>query len=313
MVVGKSRVRRCVRASYRIALCVLLTAAFTVLIYVSRQCVRALAFDQFVIPTGSMSPTLIPGDRVLVDKTILGARLYTSLDFPPGGGELECVRLRGRRRVRRNDILVFNFPHHGGRISFVINNVYCKRCVALPGDTLWTEHGFYRNSNHGGVLGVEEEQRRFSMTPDSLLPREILATYPYDPGLPYTTKDMQRTYIPRRGDVVELTPRMAAYYRMPLEWETGCRVTWDSGTGGVYADGKPLRSHTFLHDYYFMAGDNVMDSSDSRNWGLVPGEYIVGVVTRITYSRDRQTGRLRKERTWKNVAAGGDGTVIMEQ
>lgn len=84
MVVGKSRVMRCVRASYRIALCVLLTAAFTVLIYVSRQCVRALAFDQFVIPTGSMSPTLIPGDRVLVDKTILGARLYTSLDFPPG-------------------------------------------------------------------------------------------------------------------------------------------------------------------------------------------------------------------------------------
>ena len=89
--------------------------------------------------------------------------------------------------------------------------------------------------------------------------------------------------------------------------ETGCRVTWDSGTGGVYADGKPLRSHTFLHDYYFMAGDNVMDSSDSRNWGLVPGEYIVGVVTRITYSRDRRTGRLRKDRTWKNVAAGGDG------
>ncbi len=42
---------------------------------------RALVADVFVVPSESMQPTLLPGDRVKVDKTIFGARLYTSLDF----------------------------------------------------------------------------------------------------------------------------------------------------------------------------------------------------------------------------------------
>lgn len=45
---------------------------------------RALVADTFVIPSDSMSPTLLPGDKVRVDKTVFGARLYTSLDFTEG-------------------------------------------------------------------------------------------------------------------------------------------------------------------------------------------------------------------------------------
>ena len=58
---------------------------------------RALVADTFVIPSDSMSPTLLPGDRVRVDKTVFGARLYTSLDFTVGwrasahGGVAACV------------------------------------------------------------------------------------------------------------------------------------------------------------------------------------------------------------------------------
>ena len=51
-----------------------------------------------------------------------------------------------------------------------------------------------------------------------------------------------------------------------------------------------------------MAGDNVMDSNDSRNWGLVPEEYIVGVVTHISYSRETVTNELNKEKIWKRVS-----------
>lgn len=46
---------------------------------------RALVADTFVIPSDSMSPTLLPGDKVRVDKTVFGARLYTSLDLRTGG------------------------------------------------------------------------------------------------------------------------------------------------------------------------------------------------------------------------------------
>ena len=60
-----------------------------------------------------------------------------------------------------------------------------------------------------------------------------------------------------------------------------------------------MKRHIFTHDYYFMAGDNVMNSSDSRNWGLVPEEYIVGVVTYITYSVKDKNRRMVKVGGWK--------------
>ena len=64
-----------------------------------------------------------------------------------------------------------------------------------------------------------------------------------------------------------------------LEWELGKDVTWDWGKNEAYANGRLLRQHRFRHNYYYMAGDNVMNSCDSRYWGAVPEEYIVGVVT----------------------------------
>ena len=61
-------------------------------------------------------------------------------------------------------------------------------------------------------------------------------------------------------------------------WQTGKPVTCDWDTGEVWAGDAPLKRHCWQHNYYFMAGDNVLDSNDSRYWGLVPEEYVVGVV-----------------------------------
>ncbi len=263
---------------------------------------RVFFIDQFVIPTNSMTPTLMPGDRIIVNKFIAGARIYKNFDFKPQGGQLNCFRLKGIRKIHHNDIVVFNFPHHDWKFDFVINNVYCKRCVALPGDTIWSENGYYKNNNYNKVLGVEKEQEKFSQTPDSLLPREILNTFPFDDHFPYTTKNLPHIYVPRKGDVVSVNPTFAAYYKLPLEWELGKEVSWDWEKDEVYANGNPLRRHTFQHDYYFMAGDNVLDSNDSRYWGLVPEEYIVGVVTRISYSKCDKTGKLHLGRILKDVS-----------
>ena len=54
-------------------------------------------------------------------------------------------------------------------------------------------------------------------------------------------------------------------------------------------------------DYYMMLGDNRDKSADSRYWGFVPEEFIVGVVTRITYSRDRESGEFRWDRLLKSL------------
>lgn len=261
---------------------------------------RVMLFDQFVIPTESMQPTLMPGDRVLVDKTIMGARIYSDFNFKPEGGELKCWRTRGTRTIQLNDIVVFNFPEHEKHFSFVINEVYCKRCVALPGDSLSIVDGHYVNNNFDGVLGNKKKQDDLANIPDSTLDF-LLHTTPYDERIPWTIHQFGPLYIPRSGDIIKITPHEACLYRMLLEWETGKKIDFSWEENKVWANGKELKFHQFLHNYYFMAGDNASDSNDSRYWGLVPEEYIVGVVKYISYSVDSQTGKHRKGRTLKRV------------
>ena len=99
--------------------------------------VRALFCDQFVVPSESMLPTLAPGDRILVNKLIVGARIYKKFDFSEGAA-LHSFRLPGFRKVRVNDIVVFNVPqgYDRDKIEFRINYVYAKRCIGTPGDSV---------------------------------------------------------------------------------------------------------------------------------------------------------------------------------
>jgi len=219
---------------------------------------------------------------VVVNKLLMGGRIYKNLHFEKEGQELESWRLKGWRNVRHNDICVFNYPKHKNRISFVINHCFCKRCVGLPGDSLWIEDGYYRNNNYPSLLGLEEEQRRLQQLPDSIFPTKKLT----GSKLHWSLHHFGPLYIPRKGDLMEITPREAMLYKHLLQWETGKAIRWNETTGIVRADSVPLTQHTFKHNYYFMAGDNVCNSRDSRYWGLVPEEYIIGVVQcRITPSQ----------------------------
>ena len=241
---------------------------------------RAFVADKFIIPSDSMRPTLVPGDEVWVNKLLMGARIYTDFHFDKKGGPLHSFRTRGLRPITYNDIVVFNRANHKGKIKFIINYVYCKRVVGLPGDTVSVVGGHYRNNNYGGTLGVREQQDRLARTPTSEVERLCRRVIRHDEAEPWTIHDFGPLYIPRRGDVVEVTPALAQALRAILEWETGRRIAVDS-TGAVTADGKPLRRHRFRHNYYFMAGDNVLNSQDSRYLGVVPEEYIVGIVSKV--------------------------------
>lgn len=260
--------------------------------------VRIFVADQFIIPTWSMSPTLVAGDRVVVNKLIMGARLYTDFDFKQNGQELKSIRMKGLRGLRHNDIVVFNYPQVGGRIAFKINYVYCKRCVALPGDTLNIVNGIYKNNNYGDTLGLHTVQLRLAAVDETQYSTEARAVYPFDARVGWTFKNMGPLYIPRRGDIMTLTPKEGAVYKGLLEFETGKRVTvnWDKDL--VLLDGKPTNRYEWTNNYYFMAGDNVFDSMDSRYWGLVPEDYIVGVVQMISYSKDKETDTIKWERTF---------------
>ncbi len=272
------------------------------LLYVLWLLARVFLFDVFVIPTNSMLPTLQPGDRILVSKSLLGPRLYSHLYMRAVPCELHSHRLRGLRQVRRGDVVVFNAPLYGGGARFLINYVYAKRCLALPGDSLTVVDGYYTNSRQPGPLALPEEQHRLQAAPDSVFSHEVYYVYPFDAHVPWTVKRWGPVYVPRRGDLVPLTPLTATCLRHPIEWERGgpLRIDWDKGEVRDSC-GRLLRMHEFLHNYYFMAGDNVCDSNDSRYWGLVPEEYIIGVATHVLYGRDPRTGRYRRHRFMRRL------------
>lgn len=258
---------------------------------------RALVADVFVVPSESMQPTLLPGDRVKVDKTIFGARLYTSLDFTDG--RMESVRTRGRRALRHNDIVVFNYPvDDRGHIGFKMNFVYVKRVAALPGDTIAFVRSRPVNSHFKGTIGIPEQQRLLQETPDSLIPWGAMCNILVETAvLGYTVKDIPPVYVPRRGDILRMDGRdKAEIYRRAIEWETGGSLAWDEERQLCLADGRPLPYYRFRKNYYFVCGDMAYGSDDSRYWGFVPEEYIVGVVTDVVKSVDPATGRERKER-----------------
>lgn len=243
---------------------------------------RVFVADYFPIPSESMMPTLRPGDVIVVNKTLMGARIYSDFNFSDNEYELECWRTRGLRKIKRGDMVVFNRVKHGKSIRFVINDVFCKRCIGLPGDTVSVVNGHYRCNNYEGQLGVEAEQRRLECTPDSAVNRacrRVLACR--DSGMAWTIHNFGPMYIPRKGDNMKITPETATVHKLLLEWETGKKIEIDWRQNIVTADGIPFASHRFSHNCYFMAGDNVLNSMDSRYQGTVPEEFIVGIVGAI--------------------------------
>ena len=259
----------------------LLTIATSSMLYGVWLVIRIFITDTFLIPSESMLPTLHPGNRIFVNKTLMGARIYKDFQFSKEGVNLKCFRTKGYRSIKHNDIVVFNMPNKEWQIKFVINYVFCKRCIALPGDSISITNGVYHNNNYQGILGYREQQLALKSIPDSFIAPGALRAIPFDDHLPmWTIKDFGPYYIPRKGDLIKITPQNAALYKILLEYETQKNVDINWEQKHVYQDGKPFTTHRFRHDYYFMAGDNVLDSNDSRYWGLVPDEYIIGIVSK---------------------------------
>lgn len=280
---------------------VFLYISFAVIISVAGYYLgRIFIADQFVIPSDSMSPTLQVGDRVWVNKLIAGARIYNDIDSV-NSRNLQSWRTRGMRKVARNDVVIFNFPINDNKIGFKINYVYAKRCIALPGDSISIVDGYYKNNNYAHDLGYMEAQHFLNNIPNNKLPNGIKYTMPHSYGrCPWNIRRFGPLYVPRKGDVIHLNADNVLFYSMVLEFETGKKFSVSSD-GEVLADNIPMDYHIFTHNYYFTCGDNVMNSRDSRYWGFVPEEYIVGVVDFIPYSIDRGTEEIRRDRFFKFI------------
>jgi signal peptidase I len=193
---------------------------------------RSFLFEPFKIPSGSMVPTLLVGDLILVNKFHYGIRL------PVLNKKIIPVN-----DVKRGDVMVFRYPEDP-------TTDFIKRVVGIPGDEVsYVNQKLYIN----GQLAPTQPVDNFyddSGTPRVYRPRftEKLGDKQHQI---LVQPDAQRSFHPDRADG-------------PFPFQENCRYTIEGVTCKVPAG------------HYFMMGDNRDNSRDSRFWGFVPDENIVG-------------------------------------
>lgn len=128
--------------------------------------------------------------------------------------------------------------------------------------------------------------------------------YPLNGGTGWTVDNYGPIWIPQKGKTVELTLENLALYERPIAAYEGNSIEIEDGK--IFINGEESNSYTFKMDYYWMMGDNRHNSADSRSWGFVPEDHIVGKPLFIWLSLDKDLGlfdgKIRWSRMFRSVS-----------
>lgn len=122
---------------------------------------------------------------------------------------------------------------------------------------------------------------------DSIVPTggdryENLIHFPNDPDVNNTVTDFHKFWVPKKGVTITLTDENIPYYRRIISVYEGHTLVEKDGK--FIIDGKTTTKYTFAMNYYWMMGDNRYNSADSRMWGFVPEDHIVGKASMVWMS-----------------------------
>ncbi len=358
--------------------------------------IRVFFIEAYTIPSGSMEKSLLIGDFLFVSKVNYGARIpMTPVAFPFShhtlpltattkayydGIQWKYRRLPGFQDIKRNDVVVFNFPE-GDTVALEQQNAsyydivrqngwqqtnsnftitsrpvdkrenYIKRCIAIAGDVVSMKNGVvsvngkdeplkgtglmpYRiqfkttdvNFQVLKDLGLTEIQQvspdtyAVIATPDMMVevgkkdyvkqvnmvaasPSDQVqgGLFPHDPNRNWNLDNFGPIKIPAKGWTVQIdSVTMPLYYRAIRTYE-GNKV--EQKGNDWYINDKLATSYTFKMNYYWMMGDNRQGSADSRYWGFVPEDHIVGKALFIWMSFDSEGSWFNKIR-WNRIFRG---------
>jgi signal peptidase I len=228
--------------------------------------VRAFIFEPFRIPSDSMMPTLLDGDFIVVNKFAYGLRWPVLNEKFVDIGE-----------PQRGDVVVFRHPPNPS-----VN--YIKRLVGLPGDRVEI------HDDHLVINGETIELRGSGMFEDNCyagvrLYEETLGEHTHQVMSCRSESSLRGAQLPNCD-------------RKRLRRELGGWLCRESPPGG--RDHGDYQFEVVPAGHYLMIGDNRDNSDDSRGWGLVPDQNLVGKATRIWFNFDPQRS------SWVNWRRIGD-------
>ena len=234
---------------------------------------RATVVEAYIVPTGSMEKTIMVGDFLIGNKFIYGMRTPDRIGIPYTtiGFDIPWIRFPAFRQPKSGDVVIFKYPHNP-------LDKYVKRLVARPGDTVEVRN---RKVLVNGVpFMIPDHLQFFDRNP--LPPNwDDPNIFPRGNG----NKDhFGKIRIPQKGDILNPeTDRTILWYVASLD---GHSVRLDEGR--ILIDDAQTDGYRVEQDYYFMMGDNRDLSYDSRFWGFVPDDYILGEALFIYFSATKR-------------------------
>ena len=242
--------------------------------------IKAFAIDAFRVPTTSMENTLRPGDFILVNK--FAYEIATPREIPLVNIPIHQYKAFKSGKPEINDIVVFEFPAGFESDQLREGSKYVKRIVAGPHDTLKITDGkIYVN---GDLLSLPSTFKTPKMLTDKdLVQDEVI----YPPGAKWNRISYGPIIIPGKGDTVTIAPENFEKWQSVIVMDHGERSLLVEGTL-VTLDGRAISEYVLKQDHYFVIGDNFEVSMDSRNFGFITDNMIVGKAMFIYWSYDTE-------------------------
>jgi len=230
----------------------------------------------FLVPTGSMENEVMTGDLLFVNKFIYGGTSPRNIPFT--NLRLPWFRVPAISDVERGDVIVFVFPGYRDEVNPEEFTFYLKRCVGLPGDTIQVSG---RVLSVNGRVAPLPRNMKFSFS--GMANPRLVDDRVFPQGAPWNEDNYGPIVVPKKGMVVSLSARNFD------AWETFIRREGHTArldNGAVEIDGQPATEYVVQRDYLFGMGDHRDNSLDSRYWGFIPKENLVGTPLIVYWSWD---------------------------
>jgi signal peptidase I len=250
---------------------------FTLLLtFIMALLIRGFILEAYKIPTGSMENTLLPGDFILVDKAAYS--ISTPRMIPILNIEIPKIELIKLDKPERNDIIVFEFPGNINELNSPNGENYVKRVIGEPGDLLQ----IYDKKVYINGKRIQNPSSALIDSSDIIMEGERSKGI-FPPGKNWNKDNYGAIFIPYKGLTIDINIKNIKEWQMIIDREIGKKAVRVEGTVITIND-KPVRNYKFKKDYYFVLGDNRDNSLDSRYWGFVPEDKIIGKAFLIYWS-----------------------------